>query len=217
MAQSTYAHAINPPDLSVLQQARRHRIVKAAAAALRRNEYDEIQISDIARGAEVARGTIYRYFGSKDALYAEVLLDWSAPVLSEEKSVPGTHATVDRLRAKLAAIISVFERWPQFFKVFISLRASADPNATRLLNAFSDRSIANLAADFAELGDRAEDVSTMLWSIMATMLTAAIYDERPMADVYRLTNEFIDLVAPQLSPDPTREAPAATSGVGGDD
>jgi AcrR family transcriptional regulator len=179
------------------QQARRQRIVKAATAALRRNEYDDIQISDIARGAEVARGTIYRYFGSKDELYAAVLLDWSAPALSTA-TPPEKRSTVDSLHAKMAAIISVFERWPQFFKVFVSLRASTDQNAVRLISAFSDRSIANLAADFAELGDRAEDVSTMLWSIMATMLTAAIYDERPMADVYRLTHEFIDLLAPQL-------------------
>lgn len=194
-------------DLPPGQQARRQRIIKAAAGALRRNEYDEIQISDIARGAEVARGTIYRYFGSKDELYAAVLLDWSAPVLSNEKAPAGTSSTVDHLRAKMAAIIAVFERWPQFFKVFVSLRASTDPNAVRLINAFSDRSIANLAADFAELGDRAEDVSTMLWSIMATMLTAAIYDQRPIADVYRLTHEFIDLVAPQLD----RSRPSATN------
>ena len=198
IAQPSSEHVEYAAELPPWQRARRQRIVKAATAALRRNEYDDIQISDIARGAEVARGTIYRYFGSKDELYAAVLLDWSAPVLSTTTRRPETRSTVDSLHAKMAAIIPVFERWPQFFKVFVSLRASTDQNAVRLINAFSDRSIANLAADFAELGDRAEDVSTMLWSIMATMLTAAIYDERPMADVYRLTHEFIDLLAPQL-------------------
>ena len=38
--------------------------------------YDAVQMRDVATTADVALGTIYRYFSSKDHLLAEALVEW---------------------------------------------------------------------------------------------------------------------------------------------
>src|SRR5580765_8798025 len=77
---STSAVAVHPdPDsLPRGQQERRDRIVGAAISLLEHGgEYDRIQMRDVAGEAGVALGTVYRYFTSKEHLYAAALLEWA--------------------------------------------------------------------------------------------------------------------------------------------
>ena len=63
--------------LTPAQQARRDRIVDAGLALLAERDYDKIQVKDVAEEANVALGTLYRYFSSKEHLFAEVLVRWA--------------------------------------------------------------------------------------------------------------------------------------------
>src|SRR3989442_1439301 len=60
-------------SLTASQRARRDRIVEAGLALLQERHYDQIQVKDVAERANVALGTLYRYFSSKEHLFAEVL------------------------------------------------------------------------------------------------------------------------------------------------
>lgn len=178
-------------ELPAWQQARRLRIVKAANAALKEQEYEQIQIRDVAHDAGVALGTLYRYFSSKEHLYAAVLLDWAAPAYARSGEAMSEH----QIRAKMLAVISSFERRPHFFKVHVILQSSADTNAKALLGQFFEVCQHTLAGDFARLGPgAAEDAAIMLWSIINTALTSAIYHDGTMDDVYRLCNRFMDFL-----------------------
>ena len=64
--------------LTHTQQARRDRIVDAGLALLAERDFDKIQVKDVAEAANVALGTLYHYFSSKDHLFAEVLVRWAA-------------------------------------------------------------------------------------------------------------------------------------------
>ena len=61
----------NPDDLTLKQRARWDRIVHAALHLLEHNAYEQIQIREVADAAQVALGTVYRYFASKDVLITE--------------------------------------------------------------------------------------------------------------------------------------------------
>jgi AcrR family transcriptional regulator len=194
----TTAAATLSSELPPWQQARRLRIIKAANAALKAQAYEQIQIRDVAQEAGVALGTLYRYFSSKEHLYAAVLLDWAAPAYARS----GDELSEHQIRAKMTAVISSFERRPHFFKVHVVLQSSADPNAKAMLSQFFEVCQKTLALDFARLGpEAAKDAAIMLWSIINTMLTAAIYHDGAMEDVYRLCNRFIDfLFGPPVHP-----------------
>ena len=62
--------------LTKSQAARRQRVLVAALQLGADGGYDAVQMRDIAATAEVALGTIYRYFPSKDALLAAAMVEW---------------------------------------------------------------------------------------------------------------------------------------------
>ena len=59
------------------QRERRQRIIDAAERMMFDVDYEKIQVKDVADEAEVALGTLYRYFNSKDHLFACALQSWS--------------------------------------------------------------------------------------------------------------------------------------------
>ena len=56
--------------LTRAQQARRQRVIDAAMALGLEGGYEAVQMRDVAARADVAMGTVYRYFTSKDHLLA---------------------------------------------------------------------------------------------------------------------------------------------------
>jgi TetR/AcrR family transcriptional regulator, cholesterol catabolism regulator len=180
------------------QFARRQRIVEAALEALERQDYEQIQIRDVAQSAEVALGTLYRYFSSKEHLYAAVLQEWAAFGRAREGR-RSQRLPQARARLRVHAVIRAFERQPQFFKVHVLLQASADPNAKSLLDEFHATALASLAREFDQLGpSEAQDTATILWSIINTMVTQAIYRGGSMREVHRIADRFIDLLGPRV-------------------
>ena len=65
-----------PRTLTRAQQARRQRVVDAAMALGLDGGYEAVQMRDVAARADVAMGTVYRYFTSKDHLLAAALVHW---------------------------------------------------------------------------------------------------------------------------------------------
>ena len=64
-----------PDSLTEKQSARRRRVLDAAMALADEGGYEAVQMRDVAARADVALGTLYRYFSSKDQLLAAVRAD----------------------------------------------------------------------------------------------------------------------------------------------
>src|SRR5262245_52497845 len=107
------AGGVSVEGMPAWQAARRQRIVEAAVRALESQEYEQIQIRDVAQAADVALGTLYRYFASKEHLYAAVLLEWAA-FGRAPRGQAATSSPQERLRKRIHAVIRAFERQPQF-------------------------------------------------------------------------------------------------------
>jgi AcrR family transcriptional regulator len=69
-------HEAMPRALGGTQRARRQRMVDAAVTLGAEGGYDAVQMRAVAARAEVALGTLYRYFGSKDHLLAAAFVAW---------------------------------------------------------------------------------------------------------------------------------------------
>lgn len=179
------------------KQARRSQIVAAAMDLLKIHDYEQIQMRDVAEAAQVALGTLYRYFSSKEHVYAAVLMEWAQPVFDGSARVQSP--TEGQVREKMRGIIASFERRPAFFKVCMLLQNTTDRNARILMDQFAAVAQHTLAADFAALGEQeSADTAIMAWGIISTMLSSAILRAAPMADSYRVVDAFVDLIAPRL-------------------
>ncbi|MCZ7414033.1 TetR family transcriptional regulator [Streptomyces sp. WMMC897] len=64
-----------PPALTERQEERRRRILRAATQSARRGGFDAVQMREVAETAQVALGTLYRYFPSKVHLLVAMMQD----------------------------------------------------------------------------------------------------------------------------------------------
>ncbi len=65
--------------------SRRQQILEAAAKLFHERGYEQTRITTIAEHAEIATGTIYNYFGSKDGVLLELILDQTERVKVERQ------------------------------------------------------------------------------------------------------------------------------------
>jgi TetR/AcrR family transcriptional regulator, cholesterol catabolism regulator len=120
--------------LTHTQQARRDRIVDAGLALLAERDFDKIQVKDVAEAANVALGTLYHYFSSKDHLFAEVLVRWAATLRTNISRNPLRGVTdAQRLTQVINRSVRAFQRQPSLARLVATLETSADPFATEIL------------------------------------------------------------------------------------
>jgi len=115
-------------DLTPGQAARRSRVLEAALHLASDGGYDAVQMRDVAATAQVALGTIYRYFRSKDELLAAALVEWAGTIERQLSARPARGDTVaDRLVHVLRQATRAMERDPNLTAAFVTAIASPDP------------------------------------------------------------------------------------------
>src|ERR1700690_3130329 len=136
-----------PHSLPRGQQERGERIVRAAITLLEHGEQEAIQVRDVAQEAAVALATVYRYFTSKEHLYAAALLEWAATFPARDQSKrAGGRSEEAQLRALMRRAGRAFGRYPQMMRVEIVIESSPDPNARALFDQFAARNVGALTS-----------------------------------------------------------------------
>ena len=84
-----------PPErpLTEKQAQRRRRVLVAAIELAGEGGYDGVQMREVAERADVALGTVYHYFTSKDHLLAESLTEWVVGMEEAVAQRPAAGAT----------------------------------------------------------------------------------------------------------------------------
>lgn len=113
---------VTPATRAKLEEARRTQILEAAARVFARKGFDAATISDVARAAKLAEGSIYNYFRSKEDLLIHIPQHLVRPALVPLLAAPPrpesaeeleqillrvAHAMVERVRAN-ASFLKVF-------------------------------------------------------------------------------------------------------------
>jgi len=124
------ANAPVPRTLTRAQQARRQRVIDAAISLALDGGYEAVQMRDVAARADVAMGTVYRYFTSKDHLLAATLVHWVEQLdirLAQNPAQGGSPAVrvIDALDRALRAM----GRQPRLVGAVFTALASPDPAA----------------------------------------------------------------------------------------
>ena len=196
MSTSVVALHPDPDSLPRGQQERRDRIVRAAITLLEHGEYDAIQMRDVAQEASVALATVYRYFTSKEHLYAAALLAWAAdfPVREQSKRAGG-RSDEAQLRALMRRAVRAFERYPQMMRVEIVIESSSDPNARALFDQFAARNVDALTSALSSTDtDTAAAIVATVNSVLATRLRAWALGRITIGDVDRSVQRTLDLI-----------------------
>jgi len=175
-----------------LGDARRTQILEAAVRLWLRQGFDATAVEAIAREAGLAKGTVYLYFPSKEAVLEEALRRYSlVPAMTElaaalegrafEEAIPLiARALWQRLRANaplVGLLLQELPRRPELARAFVE-RAVLPTN--RLLAAFLERGVA--AGTLRPL-DAFVAARALVGMLMIFLLTQDIFGGRELAPI----------------------------------
>jgi AcrR family transcriptional regulator len=120
------------------RQAKRDRIIGAALRLFAQQPYQEVTMDSVAKLAGVAKGTLYLYFPSKEALYLGILTD------GFEKAAQSYPADLqadvaERLRRAIAVSIQFYDRHRDFLQLLATEEPRIAAARNRLIQEFRQR------------------------------------------------------------------------------
>lgn len=186
-------------ELPSYQVVRRQRILDAAKLLLRGNDYESIQIRDVASEANVALGTLYRYFSSKEHLYAYVVYDWAVPFSSQDETWTLKLNTTERVTKRLRMALAAFEKQPNFYKAIIVLRSTSDSDVSALMQQLGEVLEEPIRADFSMLDpEEAADVTAMVWCVLMDLVARLASGDKTMVEANRILDRFVSMIGLRL-------------------
>ncbi len=167
--------------------ARRARMVAAAVELATAGGYDAVQMRDVAARAEVALGTLYRHYPSKDHLLLAALTEQAEGLRERIAQRPpdGDDAaarTGDVLRRASRALA----RRPQLTAALVTALTAPEPDTAEAKHGVETvlRGIITSAVDGSTLADPAGTVRTLgyVWLAVLSAWVGGTLDEHEMAD-----------------------------------
>jgi AcrR family transcriptional regulator len=192
----------DPDTLSAAQRKRRDQIVHVALRGLASGEYENIKVADVAKQSGVALATLYRYFASKEHLFAVALLAWQDALRRNMRGISTTERAEDEaVRDLLHRTIRAFELQPQFFRAVTMLESAPDPYTRQALNQFG-RGFADIFE--TTIGQELDaDRSAIYYTLLAVVSTALrdwLAGRFTIDQMYRQVDDSIRLIY-RTSPD----------------
>jgi TetR/AcrR family transcriptional regulator, cholesterol catabolism regulator len=198
-----------PRSLTRAQEARRQRVVDAAMALGLEGGYEAVQMRDVASRADVAMGTVYRYFSSKDHLLAATLVHWVEQLDQRLAQVPARGTTAaERVLDVLDRALRSMGRQPRLVAAVFASLASADPMAIQCQQQMGllMEGIISRAIGEPHLSDL-EDRSRVIGHVWYSSLVGWVNGWSDLDRVHAELEVAVGLLLPQ------RMAPVAAGGV----
>jgi AcrR family transcriptional regulator len=167
--------------------ARKRRLLEAATALAAEGGYDAVQMRDVASRAEVALGTLYRHYASKDHLLLAALAA-QATALRErlDQRPPRGDAPAARVADVLRRASRALERQPRVTHAMVTAMSVADDRAAPAKHEINEtlRAIIIDAVDGTPVPDLDDVVRVLgsVWFAELTFWSGGLTDASAMTD-----------------------------------
>ncbi|WP_354640040.1 TetR family transcriptional regulator [Kitasatospora camelliae] len=109
------------------QAERRRRILRASTALAARGGYEAVQMREVAEGAQVALGTLYRYFPSKVHLLVAVMQEQLIQLHEQvRRHAPAGEDPAARVAETLTTAFHALQREPRLAEAMVRALSFAD-------------------------------------------------------------------------------------------
>jgi integrase/recombinase XerC len=176
------------------QEQRRERVIDAARRLMIDVDYEKIQVRDVAERADVALGTLYRYFASKDHLFACALTKWGSG-FGGRIQYRDEASALERVTTVYCRAARAFEGQPRVYEVLTQLESSRDRHAAEVYQEFvrvQNEAFAVALADLPAV-DR-DDIVWLMGAVLAEALRARMLGQLDMPGVYYKINRAAELL-----------------------
>ena len=190
------------------QAAKRERILAAALKLFAHEPYQAVTMDRVAEAAGVAKGTLYLYFPSKDALYLGVLSDGlDTAYRTYQASADPKLPVVERMRRSIAVMVEFYDKRRDFLQFFAIEEPRLAEARNRIIEGSRERGF-NFFASLIEEGIRAGvfvrvDPRLATFTIQGAIRSLLLYygDSRPVSD---LSRDLGNLMLRSLGADPAQ-------------
>jgi TetR/AcrR family transcriptional regulator, cholesterol catabolism regulator len=189
--------------LNARQQARRAQVVEAALALVRKRG-PTVEMRDVAQHADIAIGTLYRYFGSKEVLVSEIYVLWrTAHVDAVIAHARAKKSDGERVRAFLHRSAALFVEEPDFIDIATAVHHGAHPDILQNRKLLERRTTSSFRSLIVDRDDRdAHWIVKLMIAVFTSYLTAWRTGEIAIEEVYAAFDETVRLL---LEPPPRKE------------
>lgn len=178
------------------QRDRREAILATTAELLASQEHGQIHMRDIADRSGVALATLYRYFPSKELLFAHAVVAWGEAFVSSTKRRAGNAASdAERMQQTFRQTIKAYERWPNFYRLIAALEITDDVEARQVFQRFSAQYQESLRTvlEYTHPDDAAVVAQVLLATLGAALRKWSV-GEWQTAQVYEHMSRAVTLV-----------------------
>jgi AcrR family transcriptional regulator len=153
-------------DIPASQRARRERILEAATELAADGGWDAVQMREVAERAEVALGTLYRYFPSKVHLLVAALGRTFQSLHESTRAGATTGTPQERVYRVVAAMTRYLARHRRLSGAMIRALMTADTEAARDVEAVGDLLVGLIASATHAPGEAATEHDTLVAHII---------------------------------------------------
>jgi len=173
---------------SAAQRERRKRILDATLSLASKGGYDAVQMRAVAERADVALGTLYRYFPSKIHLLVSALIREFERIKErlDKRPIPGA-VPADRIIYVLNKLTKNMQREPLLTEAITRAFMFADPSAATEVNAVAallEQMLTNAMHDGEPTGDE-RAIARVIGDVWLSNLVAWVTRRASAADVSR--------------------------------
>lgn len=190
---------VEPPEpetLTAKQTERRLRVLEAAMALADEGGYEAVQMRDVAARADVALGTLYRYFSSKDQLLAAVRAYWTSALEQRLGRQPLQGETrADRIMDFFVRATRPLERRRKLAEALVLSVATSDPHAAvyqRDVSSWMDRIVVDVLCDLPS--DDAHAIREVLAHVWNSVLLAWVNGRMDPDEMYGILRSACHLL-----------------------
>jgi len=190
------------------QASKRQRILDSALKLFAHEPYQAVTMDRVAVAAGVAKGTLYLYFPSKDALYLGVLSDGlDTAYRTYQASADPKLPVVERMRRSIAVAVEFFDQRRDFLQFYATEEPRLAEARNRITEGSRERGF-NFFASLIEEGIRIGvftrvDPRLATLTIQGAIRSLLLYygDSRPVVEISR---ELGNLILRSLGADPAQ-------------
>ncbi len=195
-----------PPALAPLPYGngrieKRDRIVGAALRLFAHQPYQEVTMDSVAREAGVAKGTLYLYFESKEALYLGILSD-GLEKAAQSNPVDPQAEVAERLRRAITVSIDFYNSHRDFLQLIATEEPRLAAARNRLLQDFRQRGFdffcALIEEGMASGIFRRTDSRIATLTIMGAIRSLLLYYDEPR-DAAEISRELARMILEGLA------------------
>lgn len=160
--------------MRTIDPKRGQHILESAAKLFAGRHYHEVRMEDVAQAAQVAKGTVYRYFRDKEDMYLGLILTALERLYAEVQTEVGrTKDPEEKLLVYVRSSVNFFLKHPYFFDLVQRIETTGTPKKVDALQASRERFFSMVSGFIRDLTGK-EDLSAHPLNLPTLALTGMI-------------------------------------------